>query len=50
MSTAYGRPQRGEGVRLMWTYADRGRVLENLIFCGRHKWMAHNCLAERLIF
>ena len=24
----------------MWTHVDRGRGVENRIFCGRHKWMA----------
>ena len=27
------------GVRPTWTHVDRGGV-KNLIFCGRHKWMA----------
>src|SRR6218665_2932393 len=38
MSTAYGRPQGGRGVRPMWT---GGRQKPDL-FCGRHKWMAPN--------
>jgi len=40
MSPAYGRPQ-GEGVSgscgRMWT---GGGGIKNLIFYGRHKWMA----------
>ena len=26
----------------MWTHVDRGRGVKNVIFCGRHKWMAPN--------
>src|SRR6218665_234065 len=42
MSTVCGRPQGGRGVRPMWTHVDRGREegAKNVIFCGRHQWMA----------
>jgi len=30
---------KGEGVRPMWTEGSR---VKNVIFCGRHKWMAPN--------
>src|SRR6218665_223991 len=26
----------------MWRFVDRGRGVKNVIFCGRHKWMAPN--------
>jgi len=40
MSTAYGRPQRGEGVKLMWTHVDRWRGRQkSRFYCVRHKWM-----------
>ena len=35
MSTVCGRPQGGEGDP---AHVDRG--VKNVIFCGRHKWMA----------
>jgi len=38
MSTACGRPQGGEGVRLMWT----GEGGQKHDFCRCHKWMAPN--------
>src|SRR6218665_1219008 len=44
MSTACGCPQGVEEVRPMWTHVDRGEGVKNLIFCGRHKWMAHYAL------
>src|SRR6218665_294299 len=49
MSTVCGRPQGGgeSGTRgRMWT-GERG--VKNVIFCGRHKWMAPMCFVQ-LIF
>jgi len=40
MSTECGRPQGG-GVLLKWMH------VKNLIFCGRHKWMADGPYLER---
>src|SRR6218665_1906508 len=40
MSTVCGRPQGKRGVRPMWTHVERGRGVKNVVFCGRHKWMA----------
>jgi len=51
MSTACGRPQRGSGVRPMWTHLDRGSQKSD--FCGRHKWMAPyraNIAVRRSVF
>src|SRR6218665_1502144 len=39
MSTVYGRPQGGRGVRPIRTHVNRGRGSKTY-FLGRHKWMA----------